>query len=373
MWIPVTVFIAGLILLAAAIWFFRRPDDKTAHGDPVSDATEAPAQATEAPTPEPTEEPTPEPTEEPPAPTPSYKKTEIVVDGKTVLTMASYEAAEELLKNVQRHFEDAGALPDNAVTEPACSIELKEADDSAKTKGYDAAFTFLTGEDTPLVYVSTATYFKDDTIKHVKKVRYDSEMPKGLRFIESYGRDGVRRETVTVTYVNGVKQSTSVEESHLLIEPIDSLTILGTREYPKGYEPSASYGTWLGAAARLDFTAPIEGKAVKLFGPYDDGFHNGIDIAAKPGTEVRAACDGTVVSVLERGSYGLLIEIEHENGVVTRYADLSVTFVAIGSEVKAGAVIGCIAGDEYSSWLHFELRCSNRAYNPLKILPDLGR
>lgn len=370
MWIPVTVFLLGVAFITALVGYIRHPEG----GREALLPDETEAAATPTPTPEPTAAPTatPEPTPEPTEMVQTYTKTDIVVGGSTVLTMASREAAEELLKNVRRHFEDVGDLPDNAVTEPETEIELRNASETAPTMSYDKAFAYLTGENTPLVYISTASSFEDEPVPHDTRVRYDRSLPKGLRCIDSYGRDGVLRRTVTVTYRNGVRQYSTVQERVMIMEPINSIVTIGTLELQPGEPLGPDFGTTLYAATKLDLVFPAEGEVIKFYGPYEDGFHNGIDIAAAPGTEVRAACDGVVVSVLERGAYGLTVEIEHEGGVITRYARLSTAFAAIGAQVDSGAVIGVVGGNEYASWLHFELRSANKAYNPLKIMtvPD---
>ena len=86
------------------------------------------------------------------------------------------------------------------------------------------------------------------------------------------------------------------------------------------------------------------------------------------GAEVRAAADGVVVSVMERGAYGLMIEIEHQSSVTTRYARLGSASVSVGDTVNKGDVIGYVGHSEEYDHLHFELRIRGTAYNPLKIL-----
>lgn len=368
LWIPVTVFMVGVALIAALTGYIRRPQG--GREALIPDETET--VSTPAPTAEPTPGPTasPEVTPEPTEIVQTYTKTDIVVGGRTVLTMASREAAEELIKNVKRHFEDFGELPDNAVTEPETPIEFKKADENASTMSYDKAFSYLTGSGTPIVYISTASSFDDEPIPHDTRVRYDRSLPKGLQYVNSYGRDGIERKTITVTYRNGVRMNSSVKEKIVVMEPINSVITVGTLGLQPGEPLGRDFGTTLYPATELTFVFPADGEIIKLYGPYDDGFHNGIDIAAELGSEVRAACEGKVVSVLERGAYGLTVDIEHENGVMTRYARLSAAFVGVGSRVEAGTVIGAVGGNEYASWLHFELRSANKAYNPLKIMAE---
>ena len=75
---------------------------------------------------------------------------------------------------------------------------------------------------------------------------------------------------------------------------------------------------------------------------------------------------GTVVCAINRGGYGNIIEIDHGEGFVTRYAHLSQFSVAPGDKVAKGQIIGQ-AGDSGNcaeAHLHFEFRIDGIAYNP---------
>ena len=70
--------------------------------------------------------------------------------------------------------------------------------------------------------------------------------------------------------------------------------------------------------------------------------------------------------MLQRGGYGLVVEIDHGDGFLTRYAKLTSAQVALGDTVAAGQAIGLIqqADGEEEAYLHFELRAGGEAYNP---------
>lgn len=364
--------LAFLVLLTALTYIgAARSMREAARPDPDAEATFTPEPAA---TPEPTEAPTAEPTR--PAatqrPVQTYSKTTIVISGMPVLVMASREAAEELIKNVQRHFEDMGRLPDNAVTELMTKVEFEKASDSAETVGYDAAFAMLTGSDTPLVFRSLATYFEDKVIPHSDRVLTDSYLPRGIRVVRVYGRDGIERQTFAVVFINGVKTDSHLVESYTVMEAINGDIRVGGRDFPANFRVRPDYGSIPYEAMGMRFVIPCDGTVTKLYGPFDGGFHHGIDISAGYLDDVRAAAAGRVVSVMERGAYGLMVEIEHSRGVCTRYAKLAEAYVSIGDEVEAGAVIGCVGDDEAGPHLHFELRIRATAYNPMKILTGLN-
>ncbi len=95
--------------------------------------------------------------------------------------------------------------------------------------------------------------------------------------------------------------------------------------------------------------------------------HRGIDLAAHVGTPVLAAATGVVRVAARRGSYGLLVELEHPDRSTTRYAHLSRILVRPDQEVRQGQPIGEIGstGRATGSHLHFEYRVAGTAIDPL--------
>ena len=87
-------------------------------------------------------------------------------------------------------------------------------------------------------------------------------------------------------------------------------------------------------------------------------YHAGTDIAAPTGTPVKAAADGIVTKSGWAGSYGILVEIRHAGGVVTRYAHLSKAIAKRNQRVTQGTVIGKVGstGRSTGPHLHYEKR-----------------
>ena len=101
-------------------------------------------------------------------------------------------------------------------------------------------------------------------------------------------------------------------------------------------------------------------------------FHPGIDISTPIGAKVQAPADGVVVSCGERGGYGNAIVIDHQHGVVTRYAHLSGYNVRPGQRVKRGDVIGFVGstGKSTAPHLHYEVWVHDQAQNPIHFILD---
>ena len=70
--------------------------------------------------------------------------------------------------------------------------------------------------------------------------------------------------------------------------------------------------------------------------------------------------------MLHRGGYGLVVEIDHGDGFLTRYAKLASAQVELGDQVVAGQPIALVqqAEGQEEAYLHFELRAGGEAFNP---------
>lgn len=100
--------------------------------------------------------------------------------------------------------------------------------------------------------------------------------------------------------------------------------------------------------------------------------HFGIDLAADDGQLVSAAAEGIVLKAGYNGAHGIQVEVQHKNGVVTRYSHLSQTLVEPGLPLKRGDPIGLAGstGVTTGAHLHFEIWRLGHAQDPLE---ELGR
>lgn len=96
-------------------------------------------------------------------------------------------------------------------------------------------------------------------------------------------------------------------------------------------------------------------------------FHNGIDLAAKAGTTVKATADGAVAMVGRDAHSGNFVVIDHGYEYTTRYNHLSQISVAEGDQVKRGEVIGKVGntGRSTGPHLHYEVHFKNEPQNPV--------
>jgi murein DD-endopeptidase MepM/ murein hydrolase activator NlpD len=130
--------------------------------------------------------------------------------------------------------------------------------------------------------------------------------------------------------------------------------------------------------AQVPYRKPVVGEVefTSGFGIRTDPFlgrpamHTGLDFRASTGDPVRATANGKVVSSGWAGGYGRMVEIDHGNGLSTRYGHLSEINVKVGDPIKIGQVIGAVGstGRSTGPHLHYETRIDGEAVDPQKFL-----
>jgi murein DD-endopeptidase MepM/ murein hydrolase activator NlpD len=98
--------------------------------------------------------------------------------------------------------------------------------------------------------------------------------------------------------------------------------------------------------------------------------HPGVDLAEAYGAEIHAAAAGRVVHAGLAGGYGIMVEIDHGNGLATRYAHMSEALVEEGEAVDKGAVLGRLGstGRSTGPHLHYEVRVDGEPVDPERYL-----
>jgi murein DD-endopeptidase MepM/ murein hydrolase activator NlpD len=123
-------------------------------------------------------------------------------------------------------------------------------------------------------------------------------------------------------------------------------------------------------------SAPVDGPVGSGFGFRSDPFtgrsalHTGLDFPAETGTPIHAAAGGLVLESAWHAEYGQIIEIDHGNGLSTRYAHCSKVLVSAGSLVKRGQLVGLIgtSGRSTGPHLHFEVLVDGVPQDPARFL-----
>jgi len=123
---------------------------------------------------------------------------------------------------------------------------------------------------------------------------------------------------------------------------------------------------------------PVDGEveAASGFGVRMDPFtsspamHTGVDLHGETGDPVRATADGKVTAAGWSGGYGRVVDIDHGNGLSTRYGHLSSIDVQVGQSIRTGQILGRVGstGRSTGPHLHYETRVRGEAVDPQKFL-----
>ena len=130
--------------------------------------------------------------------------------------------------------------------------------------------------------------------------------------------------------------------------------------------------------AQIPYRTPVLGE-IELssgFGVRTDPFlgrpamHTGLDFRASTGDPVRATANGRVVSAGWAGGYGRMVEIDHGNGLSTRYGHMSRINVKVGEQIHIGQIVGEVGstGRSTGPHLHYETRIDGEAVDPQRFL-----
>ena len=122
--------------------------------------------------------------------------------------------------------------------------------------------------------------------------------------------------------------------------------------------------------------APVSGKITSLFGMRKHPIlgetlhHDGIDISQPKGTPVKPLTSGVVTFSGHDGGYGLMVEIDHGNGLTSRYAHLSKLLVHKGEQINPSRTLGQVGqtGLTTGPHLHLEIHHQHTAIDPLTVL-----
>src|ERR1700688_970219 len=130
--------------------------------------------------------------------------------------------------------------------------------------------------------------------------------------------------------------------------------------------------------ALVPYRKPVVGEVefTSGFGIRSDPFlgrpamHTGLDFRAQTGDPVRVTANGKVVSAGWAGGYGRMVEIDHGNGLSTRYGHLSEIGAKVSDPIKIIQVIGAVGstGRSTGPHLHYETRIDGEAVDPQKFL-----
>lgn len=239
--------------------------------------------------------------------------------------------------------------------------ELLEDNKNVDPKKLEVGSTLTIKQNAPVLTVKiTEMVTYDKVVEHEVEKKKTKDIYKGDKETKQKGKDGLNEITARITTVNGEV----IEEDNLVTtvkkEPVKEIILVGTKKRP------ATVGSG-------KFAWPASGgyTLTSNFGSRWGRTHEGIDLGCSVGTDVLASDGGTVTVAGYSGAYGYLVEIDHQNGMVTRYGHNSSVLVNVGDKVYKGQHIAESGntGRSTGPHIHFEIRVNGTAQNPLNYLP----
>ncbi|MCD8107690.1 MAG: peptidoglycan DD-metalloendopeptidase family protein [Oscillospiraceae bacterium] len=223
--------------------------------------------------------------------------------------------------------------------------------------------------DEPNLSVVT-TYYENyyQVVERETRYVYDSSMEEYNEILRQSGSDGYEHVTALVTETNGVETDRTITTSYTIIEMVPRIFVVGTAE-----------NTTIDDTSIIDllgtFCWPVGGDGGYVSSTYgwrswDSATHYAIDIAADYGTDIYAACSGTVTFASTYGAYGKLVIIDCGYGYEAYYGHMSSIDVSEGDVVEKGDVIGHVGmtGSASGNHLHFEMRYNDDRFDPIYVL-----
>ncbi len=158
-------------------------------------------------------------------------------------------------------------------------------------------------------------------------------LPPGARFEERLGQIQAR-----------------LKEAGLLYDAVSRLPLM--RPMPAGHR----------------ITSPFGSRPDPFFHRY--AMHTGTDFRARAGTPVPATAPGVVTVAAYTGGYGNMVEVDHGNGIVTRYGHMAEISVAVGDKLRKGDIVGRVGstGRSTGPHLHYEVRVDGEPVDPMRFI-----
>jgi murein DD-endopeptidase MepM/ murein hydrolase activator NlpD len=283
--------------------------------------------------------------------------------------------------------ENSGVVP----VEPSAYAPPKPDEHAALSPGQSAIANMLTlQKNTP------ETRFNQVALRETAGDRADklfSTVTKSLKTIENEQFARIENLTIgasqTADAIQTILKKTGVETATAETIPASANSAVGGPYLaPQSVDRfEASLGDLDSALSRLEkvrnqaltlpFANPAPGMDItSTFGNRTDpffgtlAFHSGVDFREKYGAPVRSTGAGIVTNAGPSGGYGNMVEIDHGNGISTRFGHLSRVLAKVGDKVKPGDEIGEAGstGRSTGTHLHYEVRRNDVAVDPMRFL-----
>lgn len=337
-----------------------------------------------SPSPTPSPSPIPAVNELPPLPSATPRPTSAAVyprgavnllsDGTALFALEDRETAELLAEEYLRITAEEALADNEHLIRAYMDAELATvpADGTVDLLSYDAALTRLLGNRSLLSVTRTVERTETTVGTFETQTHTMEQLPLGSRMYLHYGNAEKTLVLTEILFKDGIACS-SVQTVSARIGGSGASRIIAEGAYQSDTpdrEPPRGEGLQVRDFGGLELTQPMRGRIVSYFGTRRHQMHYGIDIQNDAGTKVVVPADGTVIFCGERGAYGFVVEILHENGFVSRLTHLSDVAVELQQHVYRNETLGVLAADETDNeaHLHYELLMNGIPIDPLQAM-----
>ncbi len=207
-----------------------------------------------------------------------------------------------------------------------------------------------------------------DRDDQIYRVIFEAEpIPRPIRDAAFGGSD-------RYAHLSGYQNSQLISQTMQRIDQLASQLYVQSKSYDEVFDMAINKADMLSSIPAI---VPIPKGTDRLMSGYGMRIHpiyktmrmhHGVDFTAPTGTPVYTTGNGVVVRAeRNRHGYGLMVEIDHGYGYLTRYAHMNEIKVRRGQEVKRGEIIGAVGntGTSTAPHLHYEVHRNNRSVNPV--------
>lgn len=208
-------------------------------------------------------------------------------------------------------------------------------------------------------------YYKIERILEYTTIqKEDTNLYKGTQKLEVVGSEGLAIDTYKRTIFEGKPQSSELIDTSIETAKVDTVILNGTKEINWKENPKVLLFPL--TTTNFHYSSEFGNRKDPFTGEAD--WHSGIDLGCSTGSSVIASDSGVVTKSTDHGdTAGIFIEIQHDNGLKTRYLHLSKRLVKVGDRVYAGQQIALSGntGRSTGPHLHFTvLDVNDNIVNP---------
>lgn len=267
-----------------------------------------------------------------------------IIDKETLLEMFEIpeETQEETKAPVDALLSSRSVPATLTIDAEASAIEEKIAEAVGSTPD---------SEDNALA-LDFAVYYEEtvrETVPYTTKYVLDDSLYTSQEIVQVSGRNGLANNTYKVKYVNGVESERELVEESFIRLPRESVVKVGTKRLPENMSDRENGGKYMINPVPVARISDHFGNRI-LNGRSD--FHEGLDLAAWSGNSIFAAASGEVIYAGYNTTYGYVVKLLHDDGLITVYAHCSELLVEVGDYVEQADEIALVGSTGYSFGYH---------------------